>query len=187
MIIYPVWGEIFNAFNATSFDAVKVVVLGQDPYHGPGQSHGLCFSVPDWVRQPPSLKNIFKELYTDVWVDTPWHWNLQKWTNQWVFLLNAILTVRAHDAASHRSIGWEQFTDNVISLLSNKKDWLVFLLWWSFAQSKRKLIDEAKHSVLLAPHPSPLSAYRGFFWCKHFSQTNEILKSQGSSIIDWQL
>jgi len=186
-IIYPKWQNIFNAFNLTPFDDVKIVILWQDPYHGPGQAHGLCFSVPKWISLPPSLKNIYKELYSDLWINILNDWCLEKWAKQWVLLINAVLTVEAHKAASHQNIGWHQFTDRVIQILSEEKIWIVFLLWWSFAQSKKKFIDQKKHFILEAPHPSPLSSYRWFFGCKHFSKTNEILKDNWKNIIDWRL
>lgn len=186
-IIYPKGSDIFNAFNTTPIDKVKVVILGQDPYHGPGQAHGLCFSVPDWIKQPPSLKNIFKEINDDLWIEIPTTWNLTNWAEQGVFLLNAILTVRAHEAASHHDIWWQEFTDAVIKKISDHNDGVVFLLWWSYAQSKEKIIDTNRHYILKTVHPSPLSAYRGFLWCKHFSKTNEVLESQGKEPINWSV
>ena len=185
--IYPPAKNIFSAFDLTSFENVKVVILGQDPYHGEGQAHGLCFSVPDSVPPPPSLVNIFKEIKSDLGIPIPKNGNLQKWAKQGVFLLNAILTVRANTPASHQSHGWETFTDSVIHSLSNEKSGLVFLLWGKYAQAKEALIDKTKHHVLKAPHPSPFSADSGFFGCKHFSKTNEILKQQGKATIDWSL
>jgi len=186
-VIYPPGKFIFSAFNHTPLTAVRVVLLGQDPYHGPGQAHGLCFSVPDGVPPPPSLKNIFKELHNDLGVEIPTSGNLTKWTEQGVMLLNATLTVRAHEAGSHQGKGWEQFTDQVIRTISDLRAGVVFLLWGKYAQNKISLIDTNKHFVLTAPHPSPLSAHRGFFGCKHFSKTNQILRENGLSEIDWDL
>jgi len=186
-LIYPPGGLIFNAFNTTPFDKVKVVILGQDPYHGPGQAHGLCFSVPYGVPPPPSLMNIFKELQDDIGIEIPGHGNLTHWAEQGVFLLNASLTVRAGEPMSHSKIGWAQFTDTVIRTISEKKKNIVFLLWGKFAQEKRVLIDETKHLILRSVHPSPLSAYGGFFGCKHFSKTNEYLVAKGVDPIDWKL
>lgn len=184
--IYPPEELVFNAFNKTPFNDVKVVILGQDPYHGAGQAHGLSFSVPSGVTKlPPSLKNIYKELHTDIGMAIPSNGNLENWADQGVFLLNAFLTVRAADAGSHSKIGWGQFTDAVISKLSNEREGLVFLLWGKFAQSKAELIDGSKHQVLEAPHPSPFSARRGFFGCKHFSKANELLEAQGERPINW--
>ncbi len=186
-IIYPPGSFIFNAFNTTPFDKIKVVIIGQDPYHGQGQAHGLCFSVQNGVPPPPSLINIFKELHEDIGMPIPNHGNLTKWAEQGVFLLNASLTVRAGEPMSHSKIGWAQFTDTVIKTVSAQKEQVVFLLWGKFAQDKRMLIDENKHFVLKAAHPSPLSAYAGFFGCKHFSKTNEYLMSKGIDPIDWSL
>lgn len=186
-VIYPPGSLIFNAFNSTPFDKVKVVILGQDPYHGPGQAHGLCFSVPDGVPPPPSLVNIFKELKVDTGVPIPRHGNLQHWAQQGVFLLNASLTVRAADPMSHAKIGWAIFTDKVIQTISEKKKNVVFLLWGKFAQEKKILIDETKHCILRAAHPSPLSAHAGFMGCKHFSKTNAYLVSKGIDPVDWSL
>jgi uracil-DNA glycosylase len=185
--IFPIGSEIFNAFKFTPFDDVKVVILGQDPYHGPGQAHGLCFSVKKGVLVPPSLKNIYKELETDVNFITPSHGELSKWAQQGVFMLNASLTVVRSSPMSHSKIGWSTFTDAVIEILSQRKEKLVFLLWGKFAQSKIPLIDTTKHTVLTAAHPSPFSAYNGFFGCKHFSKTNESLRTFGLSPIDWQI
>lgn len=185
--IYPPGGLIFNAFNTTPFDKVKVVILGQDPYHGPGQAHGLCFSVQNGVPPPPSLVNIFKELQDDIGIDPPTHGNLTHWAQQGVFLLNASLTVRAGEPMSHSKIGWAQFTDNVIKTISDKKEHVVFLLWGKFAQEKKVLIDETKHLIQRAAHPSPLSAHAGFLGCKHFSKTNEYLVKNGIDPIDWSL
>ena len=185
--IYPPGSLIFNAFNSTPFDKVKVVILGQDPYHGDGQAHGLCFSVQYGVKPPPSLVNIYKELKSDVGFEIPAHGNLQKWTEQDVFLLNAMLTVEANQPASHQKKGWEEFTNAVIQKLSKERSGLIFMLWGNFAQQKAVLIDETKHTILKAAHPSPFSAYNGFFGCKHFSKTNEILKAKGEEEIDWQV
>lgn len=185
--VFPPGPKIFNAFNSTPFDQVKVVIIGQDPYHGEGQAHGLCFSVQDGVPIPKSLQNIFKELSADVGFRIPVSGNLQSWAGQGVLLLNATLTVRAHQAGSHQRHGWETFTDCVIQRLSEQREGIVFLLWGNYAIEKQRLIDTSKHHVLTAPHPSPLSASRGFFGCRHFSKTNEILVSMGKSPIDWQL
>ena len=186
-IIYPPGSQIFNAFNTTPFTAVKVVLLGQDPYHGPGQAHGLCFSVAYGVPPPPSLVNIFKELQADIGVAIPGHGNLTHWAQQGVFLLNASLTVRAGEPMSHSKIGWAQFTDTVIQKISQLKTNVVFLLWGKFAQEKRVLIDESKHCILRSVHPSPLSAHAGFFGCRHFSKTNAYLMSKGIDPVDWKL
>jgi uracil-DNA glycosylase len=185
--VYPPGPFIFNAFNTTPFNKVKVVILGQDPYHGYGQAHGLSFSVPDGVTPPPSLINIFKELNTDLGIPIPATGNLTKWATQGVLLLNAVLTVRANQAGSHAKIGWMDFTNAVISKISEEKEGVVFMLWGKFAQEKQVLIDETKHRVLKAAHPSPLSAYNGFFGCKHFSKTNEFLSREGLGPIDWFL
>ncbi len=186
-VIYPPGPMIFNAFNSTPFDKVKVLILGQDPYHGSGQAHGLCFSVKDGVPPPPSLVNIFKELQSDIGIQRPTHGDLSKWAAEGVFLLNASLTVRAAEPMSHAKIGWAQFTDAVIRKLAEEKENIVFLLWGRFAQDKAVLIDDTKHLVLKAAHPSPLSAHNGFFGCRHFSQTNEYLVKQGIEPIDWKL
>ena len=186
-IIYPPGSLIFNAFEHTPFDKVKVVILGQDPYHGAQQAMGLSFSVPDGIPPPPSLVNIFKELKNDIGMSIPTTGNLIPWANQGVLLLNAILTVRANEAASHSKLGWMNFTDAVIRKLSDEKKGIVFLLWGRFAQEKQVLIDETKHFILKAVHPSPLSAHNGFWGCKHFSRTNEILIKQGLEPIDWKL
>jgi uracil-DNA glycosylase len=183
--IYPPGGQIFNAFRMTPFHDVRVVLLGQDPYHGPGQAHGLCFSVPAGISAPPSLGNIFREIERDLGIPVPTHGNLGKWAKQGVFLLNATLTVRANQPGSHQRKGWENFTNAVISRLSEKRVGLVFLLWGKFAQEKEALIDTNRHYVLKAAHPSPYSAYNGFFGCRHFSKTNEILKRHGLDEIDW--
>ena len=186
-LIYPPGSLLFNAFNITPFDEVKVVLLGQDPYHGPGQAHGLCFSVPDNIPSPPSLINIFKELQNDLGVPIPRSGNLTKWAQQGVLLLNASLSVRANEPMSHSKTGWSHFTNMVISKISLLKEHVVFLLWGKFAQEKQGLIDETKHLVLKAAHPSPYSANAGFFGCKHFSQTNEYLVRNGIDPIDWAL
>lgn len=186
-IVFPAGSLIFNAFNHTPFDKVKVVLLGQDPYHGPGQAHGLCFSVPNGIQQPPSLVNIFKEINSDLGIAIPKGGNLEKWANQGVLLLNATLTVRAHQAGSHQKRGWEQFTDAAISAISKERKGIVFLLWGAYAQAKVLLIDQSKHYILTAPHPSPLSVTRGFYGCKHFSKTNEILRKEGKTEIDWSV
>lgn len=186
-IIYPPASRIFAAFNSTPFDKVKVVIIGQDPYHGEKQANGLCFSVNDSIPQPPSLQNIFKELYNDLGINIPQNGNLEPWAKQGVLLLNATLTVRANQAGSHQKLGWENFTDAVIKALSEKRKGLVFLLWGRFAQAKEILIDKTKHHILKAPHPSPFSVHSGFFGCKHFSKTNELLKKQGLTEIDWKV
>ncbi|GAB2696582.1 uracil-DNA glycosylase [Aliiglaciecola aliphaticivorans] len=187
-IIYPPDEFVFNAFKMTPFTDVKVVVLGQDPYHGPGQAHGLSFSVESTVKIPPSLRNIFKELAEDIEGFTiPAHGNLTQWAKQDVLLLNTVLTVEQGKAHSHAKIGWEIFSDNVISQLNQHRQGLVFLLWGSHSQKKGQLVDQNRHHILRAPHPSPLSAHRGFLGCKHFSQTNKILTSQRQSPINWQI
>ncbi len=186
-IIYPSGSQIFNAMNLTPFENVKVVILGQDPYHGPNQAHGLCFSVRKGVPPPPSLVNIFKELMADLRIAKPTHGELTSWAEQGVLLLNATLTVEEHKAGSHQNRGWESFTDKIIHLINDHRENVVFLLWGSFAQKKASFIDRKKHFVLEAPHPSPLSAHRGFLGCKHFSQTNEYLKSKGLKSIDWNV
>ncbi|MCL4155489.1 UNVERIFIED_CONTAM: hypothetical protein GTU68_007390 [Idotea baltica] len=185
--IYPPGGQWFEAFNHTDFEQVKVVILGQDPYHGPDQAHGLCFSVLPGVKTPPSLVNIYKELAQDTDFQIPDHGNLDSWAKQGILLLNATLTVEAHQAGSHQNKGWEEFTDRAIAALNEKREGLVFLLWGSYAQKKGAFIDQDRHLVLKAPHPSPLSAHRGFFGCGHFSKTNEYLQSAGKELIDWQL
>jgi uracil-DNA glycosylase len=186
-IIFPPGPFIFNAFNKTPFSKIKVVLLGQDPYHNPGQAHGLSFSVPDGIKKPPSLVNIFKELESDLGIPSAKNGNLEKWAQQGVMLLNASLTVRQNEAGSHSKIGWLQFTDSVISKISEQKKGIIFLLWGKFAQDKQTLIDETKHYVLKAAHPSPFSADKGFFGCKHFSKTNELLSLQNKEPIDWKL
>lgn len=185
-IIFPPGKLIFNAFELTPFDQVKVVILGQDPYHGPGQAHGLSFSVPAGIVAPPSLKNIYKELHTDLGLEVPTHGNLESWAKQGVLLLNSMLTVRAREAGSHRKKGWENFTDAVIDVLNKEKEGIIFLLWGRYAQDKGALIDRSKHLVLQAPHPSPL-ARGGFFGSRHFSQTNAYLTSKGKPAINWQV
>jgi uracil-DNA glycosylase len=186
-VIYPPENQIYAAFQHTSFHKVKVVLLGQDPYHGPAQAHGLCFSVPEGIVPPPSLVNIFKELKEDTGIPVPTHGNLTKWAQQGVLLLNTTLTVRANHAGSHQKKGWEVFTDRVIETLSKNGNPKVFLLWGNYAQQKSVLIDKKKHLVLKTVHPSPLSAYRGFFGCRHFSKTNEFLISHNLSPIDWNI
>jgi uracil-DNA glycosylase len=185
--IYPPGGLIFYAFNTTSFENVKVVILGQDPYHGPGQAHGLSFSVPKGIPPPPSLVNIFKELHSDIGMPIPNHGNLTHWAEQGVLLLNASLTVRANEPMSHAKIGWAEFTDAVISKVSAQKEHVVFLLWGKFAQEKQPLVDETKHLVLKAAHPSPFSVEKGFYGCKHFSKANAWLMTNGLDPIDWML
>lgn len=185
--VYPPAGRIFAAFDATPFDAVKVVILGQDPYHGEGQAHGLCFSVLPGVRPPPSLENVFREIESDLGIPRPDHGCLLSWAQQGVLLLNAVLTVEAGRAGAHQGRGWEGFTDHVIETLSREREHLVFLLWGSPAQAKGRVIDGRRHRVLRAPHPSPLSAHRGFFGCRHFSATNDYLSQHGRAPIDWRL
>ena len=185
--IFPPGDEIFSALNATDFDAVKVVILGQDPYHGPGQAHGLCFSVKPGVQVPPSLKNIYKELQADVDFQVPSHGCLQYWAQQGVLLLNAVLTVQGGQAASHQGKGWERFTDAIVGLLNKEQEGLIFMLWGSYAQKKGAIVDRDRHLVLQSPHPSPLSASRGFFGNHHFSRANSYLESKGKRAIDWQL
>lgn len=186
-VVYPPGTMIFSAFNNTPFNRVKVVLLGQDPYHGPGQAHGLCFSVPAGVQHPPSLINIFKEIHDDLGVDIPVSGDLTPWARQGVLLLNAILTVRANQAGSHQKHGWENFTDAVIRKISDLRKNIIFLLWGNYALAKESLIDPQKHFILKAAHPSPLSASRGFFGCRHFSQTNRILTELGLQEIDWSI
>jgi uracil-DNA glycosylase len=185
--VYPPGGLIFNAFRLTPFDKARVVLLGQDPYHGQGQAHGLCFSVPRGITAPPSLVNIFKEIERDLGIPVPSHGNLERWARQGVLLLNATLTVRANQPGSHQRKGWETFTDAVIGKLSEKRVGLIFLLWGKFAQEKEALIDTNRHYILKAAHPSPYSAYNGFFGCRHFSKTNEILRKHGLDEIDWRI
>jgi uracil-DNA glycosylase len=184
-VIYPPGSQIFNAFNLTPLDKVKVVIIGQDPYHGAKQAHGLSFSVQKGVAIPPSLMNIYKELADDIGMNMPSHGDLTSWAEQGVFLLNASLTVRSAEPMSHAKIGWADFTNAVIKTISDKKENVVFLLWGKFAQEKRTLIDDSKHLILRSVHPSPLSAYGGFFGCKHFSKTNEYLVSKGLDPINW--
>lgn len=183
--VYPPGNLIFNAFDQCPFDKLKVVILGQDPYHGPGQAHGLCFSVNDGIAFPPSLRNIFKELNDDLGIAIPKSGNLSEWAKQGVLLLNATLTVRANQAASHQKKGWEEFTDAVIQKINSEKEHVVFLLWGNYAIGKSKFIDANKHLVLTSVHPSPLSASRGFFGNKHFSRTNTFLKEKGIAPIQW--
>ncbi|MFH0928053.1 MAG: uracil-DNA glycosylase [bacterium] len=183
--IFPPPKQIFQAFDATPFDEVKVVILGQDPYHGPGQAHGLCFSVSEGVRQPPSLQNIYKEIKADLGLERPESGNLDHWARQGVLLLNATLTVEANKAGSHQGRGWEEFTDAAVRALSEKREHLVFLLWGAYAQKKGAMIDGSKHLVLKCAHPSPFSADSGFFGCKHFSKTDEYLRSVGKEEIRW--
>lgn len=186
--IYPPPSDVFNAFDLTELDKVKVVILGQDPYHGPHQAHGLCFSVLPQVKTPPSLKNIYKELASDIEnFAIPNHGFLQSWAKQGVLMLNTVLTVEQGQAHSHAKIGWEQFTDTVIQQMSEHRQGIIFLLWGSHAQKKGQLIDKHKHIILTAPHPSPLSAHRGFLGCRHFSKTNQLLIEQGSEPICWQV
>jgi uracil-DNA glycosylase len=185
--VYPPGSLIFNAFDKTPFGEVKVVLLGQDPYHGPGQAHGLCFSVPNGIPAPPSLVNMFKEMREDLGLPIPSHGNLEPWAKQGVLLLNTSLTVRANQPLSHQNKGWETFTDRVIEVLSEKRNGLVFLLWGRNAKAKESLIDTSKHKILTAAHPSPFSAANGFFGCRHFSKTNEYLKTQSLNPIDWRL
>jgi len=183
--VFPPPKCVFNALDAVAFEDVRVVILGQDPYHGPGQAHGLCFSVPEGVPKPPSLQNIFKEIHQDLGLPIPASGNLDHWAKQGVLLLNATLTVEAGQAGSHQGKGWEEFTDAIIRKLSEKREGLVFLLWGAYAQKKGAHIDRTKHLVLTAPHPSPLSAHNGFFGCRHFSKTNEYLVAHGGAPIAW--
>lgn len=186
-LIFPPEDLVFNAFKLTGFDAVKVVILGQDPYHNDGQAHGLSFSVPDGMALPPSLRNIYTELAADIpGFSIPKSGNLTSWAKQGVLLLNATLTVRAHQAASHQKKGWEEFTDQIIQQISQKLDNVVFILWGSYAQKKSMLIDESRHLILKSVHPSPLSVYRGFFGCRHFSKANQYLLSHNKEAINWQ-
>jgi len=186
-VIYPAGDDIFAALNSTPLDKVKVVILGQDPYHGPNQAHGLSFSVPVGVPIPPSLINIYKELQTDLNCQIPLHGNLSYWAEQGVLLLNSVLTVEHAKAASHKGKGWEEFTDKIIKILSEQTEYCVFLLWGAYAQKKGRVIDRHKHLILEGPHPSPLSAYRGFYGCRHFSKANQYLQDQGRKPIDWQI
>ena len=186
-VVYPDMYDLYNCFRYTPFSKLKAVILGQDPYHNVGQAHGLCFSVQDGVPKPPSLENIFKELKSDIGCELPKSGNLTKWANEGVLLMNTSLTVREHQANSHSKCGWAWFTDSVIKLISDQKENVVFILWGGNARSKKPLIDQAKHKILECAHPSPLSAYNGFFGCRHFSKTNEYLISHGVSPIDWDL
>ncbi|MDD4151852.1 MAG: uracil-DNA glycosylase, partial [Candidatus Gracilibacteria bacterium] len=185
--IFPPFPLIFNAFEKTPFSKLKVVILGQDPYHGENEAHGLSFSVLQGIKTPPSLKNIFKEIKSDLGLDINGKTNLESWAREGVLLLNSILTVQANLPASHSKIGWEKFTDSVIKTISDKKEGIIFILWGNFAKSKKYLIDEKKHFILERAHPSPFSAYNGFFGCKHFSKTNEILEKRGIKKINWEL
>ena len=185
--VYPDMYDLYNCFRYTPFSSVKAVLLGQDPYHNEGQAHGLCFSVKPGVEPPPSLVNIFKELKSDLGVEIPRSGDLTKWAKEGVLLLNTSLSVRAHQANSHSKCGWAWFTDSVIELISKQAEHVVFILWGGNARSKKPLIDQSKHLILECPHPSPLSAYNGFFGCKHFSKTNDYLRSHGKSPIDWDL
>lgn len=186
-VIYPPGARIFAALDSTPFDRVKVVILGQDPYHGPGQAHGLCFSVPHGIPVPPSLANIYREIERDLGIAPPRHGCLDAWAGQGVLLLNAVLTVERGQAGSHQNKGWEYFTDACIEALGREREHLVFLLWGSYAQAKGRLIDGKRHRILKAPHPSPLSAHRGFLGCGHFSSTNQYLEETGQAPINWQL
>jgi uracil-DNA glycosylase len=183
--VYPKGGDMFAALDAVPFDKIKVIIIGQDPYHGPGQAHGLCFSVPDGVQTPPSLKNIYKEIESDLGIQKGASGNLSHWAEQGVLLLNSVLSVEAGKAASHQGKGWEQFTDKIIEKLNAERESLVFLLWGSYAHKKGAVIDANKHLVLKSVHPSPLSAHRGYLGCKHFSKTNNYLESQGLKPIEW--
>lgn len=185
-VVYPPGKLIFSAFDHTPYDEVRVVIIGQDPYHGEGQAHGLCFSVPPGIRKPPSLVNIFKEIHDDLGIPISQGGSLSKWATQGVLLINATLTVRANTAGSHQNKGWEEFTDAVIRKLSEEKSGLIFILWGNYAIAKKVLIDPGKHHILTSVHPSPFSARNGFFGCKHFSMTNEILREQGKAEIDWR-
>lgn len=183
--IYPRGSNIFRAFDKCPFEQLKVVIIGQDPYHGPGQANGLCFSVGDGVPFPPSLRNIFQEVASDTGTPIPTSGNLDRWAEQGVLLLNAVLTVREHEAASHAGRGWEQFTDAVVRAIATRKEGIVYLLWGSYAQKKGAIADPTRNCILKAVHPSPLSVYRGFFGCRHFSRANEYLLSQGKTPINW--
>lgn len=185
--IFPNEENIFNAFNFTTFDNLKVVILWQDPYHWENQAHWLSFSVQKWIKIPPSLKNIYKELHNEYWYEIPEHGNLESWAQQWVLLLNSVLTVEESQPASHAKIWWEKFSDNVISHISQEKQGIIFLLWWAFAQSKKNLIDTTKHIILETSHPSPFSAHRGFLWSQCFKKTNEILETYNKKPIDWEI
>ena len=183
--IFPPAKLIFNAFDHCTFDNLKVVILGQDPYHGPGQANGLCFSVNNGIKHPPSLVNILNEIRNDIGTPIPENGNLERWADQGVLLLNASLTIKAHDAGSHQNRGWEEFTDRVIKIISDQKEQVVFLLWGSYAQRKGEIIDKTRHLILQSPHPSPFSVHRGFFGCKHFSKSNVYLTTNGESPIVW--
>ncbi len=183
--VFPAGGNIFRAFDKCPLDKLKVVIIGQDPYHGPGQANGLCFSVNDGIAFPPSLQNIFKEVHADTGANIPLSGNLDRWAEQGVLLLNAVLTVRAHQAASHAGRGWEQFTDAVVRAIAERKEGVVYMLWGSYAQKKGAIADPRRNLILRAVHPSPLSAYRGFFGCKHFSQANDYLRTIGKEPITW--
>lgn len=187
VVVYPPSEDIFNAMHLTPLSKVKCVIIGQDPYHEPGQAHGLCFSVKPDIKVPPSLENIYKELHDDIGFSIPNHGYLEEWAKQGVLLLNTVLTVQAHRAFSHRGKGWEQFTDAIIRTVNEVERPVVFLLWGKPAQEKKALLNNPKHLILEAPHPSPLSAYRGFFGCKHFSKANEFLAKNGETPIDWTL
>ena len=184
-MVYPPDAKVFEALNLTPFKDVKIVIIGQDPYHGPGQAHGLCFSVQEGIKIPPSLRNIFKEIHNDLGIIPPENGDLESWAKQGVLLLNATLTVRAEQAGSHQKKGWEQFTDAVIRRISEKRSGVIFLLWGAYAGHKAELIDAAKHHIFKSAHPSPLSAHRGFFGCRHFSQANAILREMGEREINW--
>lgn len=186
-VIYPPGKQIFNALNSTPFGQVRVVILGQDPYHGPGQAHGLCFSVQPGIRVPPSLANIYREIQADLGINPPHHGYLQSWAEQGVLLLNAVLTVERGQAGSHQGKGWEIFTDAIVQLLNDERENLVFMLWGSYAMKKGAVIDRRKHLVLKAPHPSPLSAHRGFLGCRHFSSANDYLQQHQQLPIDWEI
>ncbi len=183
--IFPSGSNIFRAFDKCPFDSLKVVIIGQDPYHGPGQANGLCFSVNDGIDFPPSLQNIFKEVHDDIGTPIPVSGNLDRWAEQGVLLLNSVLTVRAHEAASHAGRGWEQFTDAVVKAISDRKEEIVYMLWGSYAQRKGEIVNPWRNCILKSAHPSPLSVYRGFFGCRHFSKANEYLRSVGKDPIDW--
>jgi uracil-DNA glycosylase len=185
-VIFPPGKEMFNAFNQTPLESVKVVILGQDPYHGPGQAHGLCFSVAPGVPLPPSLVNIYKEIEQDLGVSMPAHGCLSSWARQGVLLLNSVLSVERANAASHQGRGWERFTDCAIEVVNREREGVVFMLWGAYAQRKGSIIDEQRHCVLRAPHPSPLSAHRGFFGCKHFSRANAYLQARNVAPVDWR-
>lgn len=185
--IYPKLDNIYNAFNLTHFEDVKVVILGQDPYHWEWQANWLCFSVDDWIKQPPSLKNIFKELKSDMWIEIPVSGNLESWAKQWILMINAILTVKKWQPASHKKIWWWTFTDNVIKTISDQKKWVIFVLWWNFAKEKEALIDSTKHYIIKSAHPSPFSARNWFFNSKPFSKINNILKEKWDKEINWKL